>query len=135
MVEENGANDGAEETVTSLLSGPDSGKISTLILLCLRDLYEANLQPVDFTTVDVRSEDQGVFLQVVDFLRHQQFTAGPPNSTLLSIKGYKSLRTVASKDGRVAKFLVVGEMALNDSDPVELVMTILRAHFEEWQKQ
>ena len=135
MVEENGADNAASETLASLLAGgTNSAQISAEILLCLKSLYDANLEPVDLAAVEANAEDRPVFRKVVDFLRDQQFTAGPPDATLLSIKGYKSLRTVAAKDGRVAKFLVVGETALNDSDPMELVIAILRAHFEEWQK-
>ncbi len=130
MIEKNGTNGGAREKLASLVNGSHDS-ISTQVLLFLKAIFDANMEPIDLATVEGRPEDREVFLNVVELLRDQEMIMGSLDQIVLTITGLRSLKAASASDFRVALFLGNGLPVLAEHEPTELLISILRAHFEE----
>lgn len=133
MTDNNGSRGAAAKLLTSIVNGNDINGVNTQVLLFLKALHDANAGPIDPETVEGDPEDRSVFFRVVDMLRGGEFIAGPSDRVLLTTKGITTIKTASSDDYRVAQFFRYGRSVLTQHNPTELVITILRAHFEEWQ--
>ena len=134
MIEKNGTNGGVRGPFLSIVEGDDGNGVSRKLLLCIKAMHDAHLQPVDVTQFKGDQEDQDVFLLMLEMLRSEEFLSGSNEQAVLTSKGLKSLKAAPALDFRVARFFSEGAAVLDEYDPRELLVSILRAHFDQWQQ-
>ena len=132
MIKRNGSNGDVARTAASILDESISEGINAQILRFIRALYVANFKPI---SLDDALEDEagGVVLALLDWLRQEEFLSGSNEEALLTTKGLKSLKSAQARDHRVAQYLNETPSVSLRLDPNQILISILRAHFLEWQ--
>ncbi|MCP4933504.1 MAG: hypothetical protein GY927_04705 [bacterium] len=135
VIKKNGTNGGVTGAFASIVNADNGESASSQILLCIKALHDAHLEPIDLAIIQGKPEDEQVFIKMVELLREHEFIAGPKGRVLLTTKGFKSLKTASANDYRVRRFLNNGQSVLAQHSPTEIVVSILRAHFDEWESE
>ncbi len=132
MIRSQGTNDGAMGRFASMIGAESGWGVSMLVLHCIKELHDAHLSPVDLTE-DGETDMYKICLRMIDILRKEGFVAGPDHQALLTSKAHKSVRVASKKYIGVKEYLEQGQAAITRHDPRQILLSILRAHFEEWQ--
>lgn len=131
MIEKNGANGDATDLLASIVNGSNGQSISEQVLLVLKAVHDANMEPVDVTSLVREQGDQEVVVRVIGLLRDEELLTGPLEQIVLTLKGLRTLKTASTKDQRVALFLGSGSPVSQVHHPTALFISILRVHFED----
>ena len=132
MVPNNGAK-GASSESGSITDVIGEQSVSRYVLHCFKSLNDAFPAAVDLTEIKGSRHDIELGGKVFGILRDQEFIAGPDEQTVLTLKGYKSIQAASAFDYRITQFLANGEQAVADYDLHEVLLSFLRAHFQDWQ--
>ena len=95
MIKRQGTDGGTRGALASIIGGIGGRSASVLVLLCIKKLHDAHLEPVDLA-LDGETKPHEVSRKIVDMLRDQEFFSGPSEQALLTSKGHKSIRTASA---------------------------------------
>ena len=131
MIERNGTNGDATDVLASIVNGSNGHSTSEQVLLVLKAVHDANMEPVDATSWVGEQEDQEVIIRVIELLCDEELLTGPLEQIVLTLKGLRTLKAASTKDQRVALFLGSGSRVLDVHHPTALLISILRVHLED----
>jgi len=134
MIKRNDSNGNVAKTAASILDGNTTEEVNVQVLRFIRALYVANFKPISLDD-SLEGEAGGVVLELLNWLRKEEFLSGSNEEARLTTKGLKSLKAAQAGDHRVAQYLNETPSVSLRLDPNQILTSILRAHYLEWQEK
>ena len=120
---------------------PESGeqvdkheRISAFALHCIKAMRDNYPEPIELVPPEGKMIDADLVEKIFDVLREQDFVAGPLSRIQLTPRGYRSIEEAAVADFRVCCQLADGDRATSQYDSHDIMLILLRAHFQQWEK-
>ncbi len=121
-----------------LLCAPDDDVVgpdfSNLALLVLRELYDEFPKQIDLSKHKSVVEHRKEFGRLWEWLREHGVVIGPLSSCALTFSGKHSIMTALEYQPQFADELMQKKAALDERYAFNLLLTLLRHHFDEFHR-
>ena len=121
-----------DETVQNIptLDFPNINEIGRHVLLCIRRFWQAFPDPIALSELKTNPPDDTVRKQILAWLVSQKIIVNPDDRFVLTLAGRESIRKALSANRCLAEFFPKGECILDKHNPSELMIMILKTHFD-----